>query len=195
VEQRRASVSDAVTLRSSNFGMQGTPISVALLRWRAAGAPDAGRLAPEKPMPEIIGIDHIYVAVSDLRQSEAFYDRVMPVLALKKNSFQIDAFTLSPVPGGLRHLVLTCPETEPSMQFVFLGSHFCAQASFRQPLAGLPLPSANSYPDSIGSSYRGLSPHKLMPMSGVHITLERTAGSHPLAAAAQRERWANEKAP
>jgi hypothetical protein len=37
-------VSDAVRVRSSNFGMQGTPISVALLRWRGAGAPDAGRL-------------------------------------------------------------------------------------------------------------------------------------------------------
>jgi hypothetical protein len=54
------------------------------------------------------------------------------------------------------------------MQFVFLGSHLCARASFRQALADLPLPSASSYPDSIGSSYRGLSPHKLMPMSGVH---------------------------
>jgi hypothetical protein len=31
-------------VRSSNFGMQGTPISVALLRWRGGGAPDAGRL-------------------------------------------------------------------------------------------------------------------------------------------------------
>jgi glyoxylase I family protein len=43
-----------------------------------------------KLMPEIIGIDHIYVAVSDLRQSEAFYDRLMPVLRFRKNSFQID---------------------------------------------------------------------------------------------------------
>ncbi|MCB0321883.1 MAG: hypothetical protein KDD60_13245, partial [Bdellovibrionales bacterium] len=28
------------------------------------------------------------------------------------------AFTLSPAPGGLRHLVLTCPGTEPSMRFL-----------------------------------------------------------------------------
>jgi glyoxylase I family protein len=34
-------------------------------------------------MPEIIGIDHIYIAVSDLQQSETFYDRVMPVLGFR----------------------------------------------------------------------------------------------------------------
>jgi glyoxylase I family protein len=44
-------------------------------------------------MPEIISIDHIYVAVSDLQQSEAFYDRVMSVLGFRKNSFQIDGTT------------------------------------------------------------------------------------------------------
>jgi len=54
------------------------------------------------------------------------------------------AFTLSPVPGGLRHLALTRPETEPSMRFLSVGSHLCALASFRPPLAGLPLPSASS---------------------------------------------------
>ena len=31
-------------------------------------------------MPEVIGIDHIYIAVTDLDRAEAFYDRVMPVL-------------------------------------------------------------------------------------------------------------------
>ena len=54
------------------------------------------------------------------------------------------AFTLSPVPGGLRHLVLTRPETEPSMRFLFDGSHLCTRASFRPPLAKRPLPSASS---------------------------------------------------
>ena len=81
------------------------------------------------------------------------------------------AFTLSPVPGGLRHLVLTGPETEPSMRFLSVGSHLCARASFRPPLAGLPLPSASScICPTIGRyrySYRGLSLHKFMPMSGV----------------------------
>ena len=86
------------------------------------------------------------------------------------------AFTLSPVPGGLRHLVLTRPETEPSMRFLSVGSHLCARASFRQSLAGLPLPSASSYSrpprGHYRYSYRGLSPHQFMPMSGVHKSLE-----------------------
>jgi glyoxylase I family protein len=36
---------------------------------------------------EVIGIDHIYVAVSDLDQSEKFYDRVMGILGFRKNTF------------------------------------------------------------------------------------------------------------
>ena len=80
------------------------------------------------------------------------------------------AFTLPPAPGGLRHLVLTRPGTEPSMRFLSVGSHLCARASSRHPLAGLPLPSASSYIGPKGHlrySYRGLAPHKFMPMSGV----------------------------
>jgi glyoxylase I family protein len=46
-------------------------------------------------MPEIIGIDHIYIAVSDLAKSEAYYDAVMPVLGFRKNTFEI---------GGERHI-------------------------------------------------------------------------------------------
>jgi len=38
---------------------------------------------------EIIGIDHIYVSVSDLARSEAFYDRVMAILGFRKNRFAI----------------------------------------------------------------------------------------------------------
>jgi catechol 2,3-dioxygenase-like lactoylglutathione lyase family enzyme len=39
---------------------------------------------------EVIGIDHIYVTVSDLDASEQFYDRVMiDVLAFRKNKFSI----------------------------------------------------------------------------------------------------------
>ena len=60
------------------------------------------------------------------------------------------------------------------MRFLFVGSHLCARASFRQILADLPLPSASGYPDFIMSSHRGLSPHKLMPMSGVHSTMQAT---------------------
>ena len=84
------------------------------------------------------------------------------------------------------------------MQFLFVGSHVCTPASFRPALADLPLPSASGYPNDIGSSHRGLSPHKLMPMSGAHNALELTAASELRAlavpsslrssAAAQRER-------
>lgn len=36
---------------------------------------------------EIIGIDHIYIAVSDLSRSEKFYDRVMGIIGFRKNTF------------------------------------------------------------------------------------------------------------
>ncbi len=36
---------------------------------------------------EIIGIDHIYISVSDMARSEEFYDKVMSVLGFHKNSF------------------------------------------------------------------------------------------------------------
>ena len=39
---------------------------------------------------EVIGIDHIYVSVSDLRTSEAFYDPVMAVLGFHKREAAID---------------------------------------------------------------------------------------------------------
>lgn len=40
-------------------------------------------------MPEIIGFDHLYVAVSDLARSERFYDLVMGILGFRKNRFVI----------------------------------------------------------------------------------------------------------
>lgn len=36
---------------------------------------------------QVIGIDHIYLAVSDLACSERFYDRIMGILGFRKNSF------------------------------------------------------------------------------------------------------------
>jgi len=36
---------------------------------------------------EVIGIDHIYISVTDLARSESFYDQIMPVLGFLKNSF------------------------------------------------------------------------------------------------------------
>ncbi|HEY5602545.1 MAG TPA: VOC family protein [Gammaproteobacteria bacterium] len=41
-------------------------------------------------MPEVIGIDHIYVTVSVLERSERFYDAVMKVLGFRKNRFQLE---------------------------------------------------------------------------------------------------------
>ena len=43
---------------------------------------------------EVIGLDHIYVSVSDFARSEAFYDRVMGALAFRKGDKLI---------GGDRH--------------------------------------------------------------------------------------------
>ena len=41
-------------------------------------------------MAEVIGIDHIYLAVSDLSVSEGFYDRVMiEALGFRKNRFTL----------------------------------------------------------------------------------------------------------
>lgn len=41
-------------------------------------------------MPEVIGIDHIYIAVSELDCSERFYDKVfLGVLGFRKNQFDI----------------------------------------------------------------------------------------------------------
>jgi hypothetical protein len=142
------------------------------------------------------------------------------------------ALTLSPVPGGFRHPVLTHPVTEPSMRTIrplpgahpsgqppavqnrsrrfclFVGSHrygllpcrppfgpacscsnslpanLCARASFRHPLAGLSLPSASGYcrPPCgyYRYSHRGLAPHQIMPMSGVHNPFQRTRATKRL---------------
>ena len=41
-------------------------------------------------MTEVIGIDHIYIAVSDLERSEVFYDRVLlEALSFRKNKFTL----------------------------------------------------------------------------------------------------------
>ncbi|KXW57502.1 glyoxalase/bleomycin resistance protein/dioxygenase superfamily protein [Ferrovum myxofaciens] len=41
-------------------------------------------------MTEVIGIDHIYIAVSDLERSEVFYDRVLlGTLGFRKNKFTL----------------------------------------------------------------------------------------------------------
>jgi catechol 2,3-dioxygenase-like lactoylglutathione lyase family enzyme len=60
-------------------------------------------------MPEAIGIDHIYVTVSDLAAAEQFYDRVMiGVLAFRKNKFIVagDFAVHDPYSPGLHHFCL-----------------------------------------------------------------------------------------
>ena len=39
---------------------------------------------------EVIGIDHIYLAVANMERSEKFYDTVMEILGFKKNTFVND---------------------------------------------------------------------------------------------------------
>lgn len=41
-------------------------------------------------MPEVIGIDHIYITVSNLERSERFYNAVMKVLGFRKNQFELE---------------------------------------------------------------------------------------------------------
>ena len=43
----------------------------------------------------VIGIDHLYISVSDMTRSERFYDRLMPLLGFRRNEFVI---------GGERHV-------------------------------------------------------------------------------------------
>lgn len=40
-------------------------------------------------MAEVIGIDHIYLAVTNLEQSEAFYDDLMSILGFRKKHFEL----------------------------------------------------------------------------------------------------------
>jgi glyoxylase I family protein len=67
-------------------------------------------------MAEVIGIDHIYITVSDLATSEPFYDRVLiQTLAFRKNKFTLAGdphiqyfnrhfgFVLRPARAGAAH--------------------------------------------------------------------------------------------
>jgi catechol 2,3-dioxygenase-like lactoylglutathione lyase family enzyme len=40
-------------------------------------------------MPDVLGFDHLYIAVSDMARAEAFYDRAMGALGFRKNSFAL----------------------------------------------------------------------------------------------------------
>lgn len=42
-------------------------------------------------MPEVIGIDHLYITVTDLSRAETFYDRVLQdILGFRKNRFALN---------------------------------------------------------------------------------------------------------
>ncbi|MDJ0957678.1 MAG: VOC family protein [Arenicellales bacterium] len=38
---------------------------------------------------QVIGIDHIYISVTDMEAAESYYDKVMTTLGFKKNQFDI----------------------------------------------------------------------------------------------------------
>jgi catechol 2,3-dioxygenase-like lactoylglutathione lyase family enzyme len=67
-------------------------------------------------MTEVIGIDHIYITVSDLERSEPFYDRVLlEALGFRKNKFSLGGdphvqyfnrhfgYVLRPARGSAKH--------------------------------------------------------------------------------------------
>jgi hypothetical protein len=61
-------------------------------------------------------------------------------------------------------------------------SHVCTPASFRPLLAETPLPSARTFVsiiimNTLRFSYKGLSPHKFTPMTGVHKMLKMGAAA------------------
>ena len=91
-----------------------------------------------------------------------------------------------PIPRirGLRHQVLTCPGTGPSMQFLFVGSHLCTRASFRQILADLPLPSASGYASISDTPTGDFHPIRSCPCRAYTTRCSR----HPQAGAAERGR-------
>ena len=66
-------------------------------------------------MLEVVGIDHIYIAVSDLTRSERFYDVVMKALGFRRNEFHLEGdrhiqyynrhfgYVLRPTRSGIVH--------------------------------------------------------------------------------------------
>jgi glyoxylase I family protein len=46
--------------------------------------------AQPSDMPDVTGIDHIYVAVSDLDRSDVFYGKLLGILGFRRNSFELN---------------------------------------------------------------------------------------------------------
>jgi len=152
------------------------------VRWRFQGfppGPQSGshghvrphgvQISPDKDMTNLSGTN------LDARSAPA---GAAPGMAQISFPYTTAAFTLPRDTGGLHHVVLTRPGTEPSMRFLSVGSYVCARASFRQHLAVMPLPSASSchyLERQCRVSYRGLAPHQFMPMPGVHNKIQPSA--------------------
>ena len=107
-------------------------------------------------MTEIIGIDHIYITVSDLAKSELFYDGVMAVLGFRKNSFAIGGephiqyynrhfgFVLRPARGG------THDPYSPGLHHLCLrvdSAADVAETAARLTQAGIAVSEPKLYPD------------------------------------------------
>lgn len=97
-------------------------------------------------MPEVIGIDHIYIAVSDLARAESFYDRVLlETLGFRKSRFALGGephvqyfnrhfgYVLRPCRGaaqhepyapGLHHL---CLRVESDEEVVYVANRLRSQ--------------------------------------------------------------------
>ena len=107
---------------------------------------------------EIIGIDHIYLSVTDLGASEAFYDKFMPRLGFRKNGFHIDSdphiqyynrhfgFTLRPAQRkGFRHDNLA-----PGLHHLCFRVESCADVDSAENIlsdAGIPCSMPQFYPE------------------------------------------------
>src|SRR5512137_1451584 len=87
------------------------------------------------------------------------------------------AFTISPESVGLRHLVLTCPDDGLVCCFCSSAHSFALRlpsdpSSRRRPCLRLVL-DVPCLPTVIGFLYKGLSPYKFTPMTGVHHRHDR----------------------
>ena len=91
---------------------------------------------------EVGGIDHVYVAVTDLARSEAFYDGVMRLLGFKKGTAPI---------AGEPHFHYFNQVTQYSLRPAKRTGPHCSEHQFG--IAGGSAEPAGSGPDSDGSCH------------------------------------------
>jgi len=102
------------------------------------------------------------------------------------------AFTMSPESVGLRHVVLTCPDDGLVCCFCSSAHSFALRlpsdpSSRRRPCLRLVL-DVPCLTTVTGFLYRGLSPHKFTPMTGVHKASDHDR-PNCRAAGQGRNRW------